>query len=77
MTSGHVLDRAFGNAKDGPLDPQEKGLLDLSSLAPDEIAELQAALTTVRRLTGLEVGPAPVVQIYLPDNGRGPHAPGG
>ena len=71
VASGHVLDRAFGKAKDGPLHPDEKGAgLDLSHLTDAEAAELGAALATVRRLTGREVGPAPVVQIYIPDNGR-------
>ena len=72
VAANAVLDRALGKPKEAPPeDNSDKHDIDLSHLTVAELDELQAALATVRRLTGRGLAPVPAVQIYIPDNGRG------
>ena len=71
VAANAVLDRGLGKAKESPPEDDDKEDIDLSHLTPAELDELQAALDTVRRLTGRGLAPVPQFQIYLPDNGRG------
>ncbi len=71
VAANAVLDRALGKARETPPDDDaDKDDVDLSHLSNDEIAKLRAALDTVHRLTGRGLAPVPMVQIYLPHNGR-------
>lgn len=71
VAAAHVLDRAMGKPKEAPPDDDGGEKVDLSSLSAEQRDELGAALDTIKRLTGRGLGPVPLVQVYLPDNGRG------
>lgn len=73
VAANAVLDRALGKPKETPPEDDDKQDVDLLHLSNAEVAELHAALETVRRLTGHGLAPIADAKIYIPDNGRGLH----